>query len=743
LSARQKEGITALNFPPTYKESAMFSVRTFWTAALFVALALSLALPVAVAAPAEKLPWTLREHYTFSGGVLRLDYAKDNAEWRVKIFQEDSEQARLNPFLIFKEVNFSIELTDGRVLTNDMFGATGETIFDRGPSSWEAAGDGTHYAVQFLPLEGLAVEHAITMLKQWNFLLLTLKVKNISEAPIGIKKLTLADFPAGSLQGLSEEAEIGTCNTLFHGGRPVFAPEGNASSVRIFDPLLQLNINMALIPRGVAASWITSSREGGNWHGRIESDFSPGKTLAPGAELEADPLWLSMGVAPAQQDTQYSYLLYHFCKDATNAEQPRAWVTVDDNSGITRLKSQAAHGATLGITHALVPNNWESKPGSGEGGGSLYPRNMAEVASALQSVGVTPCITLDPLLAKNGGSHTAKSSDGRLWNNPCQPEGKAAVKDRIRTLYSKGFGFFALEESTIPDEVLLAFGISRGEADFNAFSAASEAIQGTKASVLPAAVSALPLTRDAWLAAASATTRIREGDIGIAPVGVFINQDVIPDYETRIAMQLWPGPFQFVDAPTGQAARFVAALLARPPYRARPQDPCRTAPLIWLTRAGININPHVGESMMQFSGAPAWQVSDLECFNASGELPLLWQEKEGKIVRIEEAVTPPAAHATTLGLLNVMNEPMLCGISGEPMLGLYQAKKVQWDASKRILSGNLEGPFLKDAAAVFYLPAGMQPRSAALGGKSVRPQVSENWLLLPIDSAGNTFELHF
>ena len=43
------------------------------------------AAPAAKADPVpEKLPWTLREHYTFHGEGLRLDYAKDNAEWRIK-----------------------------------------------------------------------------------------------------------------------------------------------------------------------------------------------------------------------------------------------------------------------------------------------------------------------------------------------------------------------------------------------------------------------------------------------------------------------------------------------------------------------------------------------------------------------------------------------------------------------------------------------------------------------------------
>ncbi|NLN93483.1 MAG: hypothetical protein GX130_09290 [Candidatus Hydrogenedens sp.] len=721
----------------------MLSVRHSFGASLLFLLVIGMIFPGAFAAPQEKLPWTLREHYTFSGGDLRLDYAKDNGEWRIKIFQEDSEQARLNPDLILKEVTFSIELSDGRVLTNDMFGAAGETILDRGPASWEAAGEGTHYAVQFMPLEGLAVEHAITTVKQWNFLLLTVKVKNISEAPVGIKKITIVDIPSGSLQGLSEQAEIGSCNTLFRGGRPVFSPEGNASSLRIFDQGRDIIINMALIPRGKAASGISSWRESGSWYGRIESDFSPGKTLAPGETLEADPLWLSMGAGAAQQDTQYSYLLYHFCKEAVSIDQPRAWVTVSDTAGLTRLKAQAANAASLGISHALIPNNWESKPGSGDGGSPLYPRNMGEAASALQAAGTIPGITLDALLAKGGGNHTAKSADGQLWNNPCVPEGRAAVRDRIRTLYSKGFGFFILEESTIPDEVLLAFGISREEADWAAFSAATEAVQDTKATVLPAAASAQPVNRDAWLAAASSVARIREGDIGIAPVGLLVGQDSMPDFETRVALQLWPGPLQFVDAPTGQTARFVAALLARPPYRARPQDPCRTAPLIWLTRAGININPNVGEGIMQFSGASAWKVNDLECFNRADTQPLIWQDNNGAIAALTEGTLPMAPHATTLGLLNASTEPMFCGLSGEPMLGLYQAKKVQWDPNKRVLSGNLEGPFMKDAVAVFYIPTGMQPRSVSVGGKSVRAQANGNWLQLPIDASGNSFELHF
>ena len=172
------------------------------------------------------------------------------------------------------------------------------------------------------------------------------------------------------------------------------------------------------------------------------------------------------------------------------------------------LRSEAESGKAFGITHALIPGNWEGRPGSLEGGAPNYPRNIGDAARSLKDAGVTPGITVDPLLC-GGGSDTwiAKSVDGCSWVNPADASGREYTRKRIRKLVEQGFGFVVIEESQIPDEVLLTFNLSRAQAASLAFDIAREAAGSNPVSVLPETSAQLNCVRDEWLAAASAVSR--------------------------------------------------------------------------------------------------------------------------------------------------------------------------------------------------------------------------------------------
>ncbi|HOC67697.1 MAG TPA: hypothetical protein PKO23_02710 [Candidatus Hydrogenedentes bacterium] len=697
------------------------------------------------APPAEKLPWTLREHYTFPGGPLRLDYAKDNAEWRIKVYQEDSETSRMNPDVVLHTVGFSVAVKDGPVLTNDMLGAGGETIMAREPHQTDFVGEGTAYTVRFVPQEDLVVEHTITTFRRWNFLFLTVKVTNQGAGPKNILKISPAIIASHAFEGLSDAAVSSARPLMFRGPYPVFGPEGQGTALRIYDAARPLSLMMAFLPSGFAACRYASPSGGSNLEGSFECDYAPGYALQPGDSITSNPIFISFGFPPAMAQSQYDYLLSNACAPAVSGELPRAWVTVPDTEGLAVLRAEAGNAVSAGITHALIPDNWEGRPGTLEGGAPKYPRNIAEAASSLSGAGCTPGITVDPLLAHKGsGAWTAQSEDGQYWVNLNTAEGKEYAVSRLKKLIDKGFGFLVIEASTIPDAVLEHFGLTRAQADAYAFAAAGEAAGASKAVVMPSSAAKINLTRDALLDAASAAVQLRERNIGMAAITAHLAGSGSLDDETLLALQLLGCPVEFIGAPARSAQSGLARVFAQAPLRARAQDTPRKAPLVWMLMPEPAARGGAGDALFCFSGAPGWETAALEnSDNAMPESALLWQPAEGRTALLNDGRVPASEKYAVFGLVPDPNQPVLAGISGVPFLGMDRIKKCTWSPETRILAGEIAAVTGDKATAHIYVPQTFAVASAKLNGKDLRPDASSQWLSMPLESGGGAFEITF
>ncbi len=693
----------------------------------------------------EKLPWTLREHYTFPGGPLRLDYAKDNAEWRIKVYEEDSETSRMNPDVVLRSVGFSVSLKDGPVLTNDMLGDGGETIMAREPYQSEFLGEGMTYTVRFVPQEDLSIEHTITTFRRWNFLFLTVKVTNQSANPRRILKISPAIIPSHAFEGLSESAVSCARPLMFRGPYPVYGPEGQGTALRVYDAARPVSLMLAFVPSGFASCVFKSPSGGSMQEGSFECDYAPAYVLQPNASVTSNPIFISFGFPPAVAQSQYDYLLFNACAPAVSGELPRAWVTVPDTEGLTVLRAEVGNAVSAGITHALLPGNWEGRPGTLEGGAPKYPRNIAEAASSLRAAGCTPGVTVDPLLAhKSGGTWTAQSEDGQHWVNLNTAEGKEYTVSRLKKLLDKGFSFLVIAASTIPDAALEHFGLTRAQADAYAFAAANEAAISSKAIVLPSSAAKVPLTRDALLDVASATVQLRERNVGTAAITLQLAGSGSLDEETLQALQLVGGPLEFIGAPPRPAQGGLTRVLAQPPLRARAQDTPRKIPLIWMLMPEPAARGGAGYALFSFSGAPGWETAALEnSDNAPSEAALLWQPVEGRMALLRDGHVPSTNRYVVFGLVPNPAQPVLAGISGCPFLGMDRIKKCIWNPETRTLSGEIVGVTNDKATAHIFVPETYAVTSAGLNGKDLRPDMASQWLTLPLQSGGANFTISF
>lgn len=694
--------------------------------------------------PPEKLPWSLREHYTFSNGPLRLDYAVDNAEWRLRLFDEDDAVTRLNPDVVVRDVGFLIELGDGRLLTHDALGLGGETRFEREPGTVEHLGPCVHYTLYFVPQDGIQVRHRLTMLRQWNFFLLTIAIENIGEAPIDITRINSAIFGPGAIAGLTDNATVSKRNATYRGGYPVFSKDGPATKIRFYDPARDVSMAFGLLPTGPAFSSLEIQPGGGAWQGRIESSFAPGITVLPGNTLESTPVWLIFGTAPAVIDAQYAWVLSDMCKQASNRHMPRAWVSIPDTEGLTALRSEAANAMQAGIVHALIPGNWEGRPGSFEGGAPRYPRNIGDAARTLRDVGVAPGITVDPLLGQSGSAAwTAQSIDGQTWVNLSAPGGREFAVNRMRRIVEMGFEFIVIEQSHIPDEVLRNFGMTRAWADNLAFDVAREAVCDTPVSVLPASAGRLGLNRDAWLEAASAVCRQADFRIAAAPLRLQLGNATAIDDETLSALRFWRGPIEFITAPQRAVHNDLAALLRQRPLSVRPQDASNRSPLVWLARVNAPSIGYMGANIISFTGAGPLALADIETFGGEEVPVLIWRPEGGRVTALTDGLISPASRFTTHGLLGNATQPVFAGIAQDITLGLERVRRINWDDERRVLSGQIDGPLAAPAVAFFHVPAPMRPLAARVGTRQVRPEIHGSWLYLPLEPSGGVFELEF
>ncbi len=518
----------------------------------------------------DRMPWNLRDRYTFAHGALMLDFAKDDGEWRIRV--KPADEAKVEQEVLVKDVGFAIELADGLTLKSDEIYRLGTTL-DRDRYTGDIVGGGVRYTVHYGAVAGLAVSHQLSSFENWPFVTLTILVRNESPDPVTVNRVVTASLGNG-IMGLGPEARARARHLQVRGGYPLFSKDEQPTGMTFQDPKTGYGVSMGVIPSGLAETGIDLQPTGGVWQGRIASEYKPGHVVKPGETFEADTVWVSFGAPPFKSDTQYSWYLRNMKWPAKAENTPRAWVTVPDSEDLAALVNAAKSAQAYGVFHALIPANWEGKPGSLEGGAPRWPKDIARAAKELRSAGCTPGITVDPLAVEGSTGQTGKSADGQTWANPADAATAAALQKRMQKLIDMGFGFIVVERTRIPDDVLAGFGISRAEAEWRAVGAASgaAAASGGKACVFPASETRMKPERDAWLEAAAAVARMAEFGAGVGPVTLEAKGLDAMDNDLVTAMRLWQGPVEIVGAPGASARAALGALFGGEPLRARPMD---------------------------------------------------------------------------------------------------------------------------------------------------------------------------
>ncbi|HPU97055.1 MAG TPA: hypothetical protein PLO53_03760 [Candidatus Hydrogenedentes bacterium] len=686
----------------------------------------------------ERKPWSLRNHYTLSSGGLCLDYSEEDAEWRIIV--ESPTDERMNLETLFRDVGFSVELEDGRVLAHDALGRTGSRC-ERESFTHPVLGGGTHYTTTFAPSEGLVVWHRLSSFQNFPFWLMRVGIRNDREQPQGIRRITLARFNAGSISGLGDDTVTAARSFAAPGGALRSDPKGASTFMEFASPSRGCGFVFGLIPTGRGLGKMDIQPAGGAWQGSIETDYAPVSRIAQGETLESDDLFIAIGKLPLRAVSDYGWFLSTLNWPKSGEKDPRAWITVPDTEGFNTLKAAAAAAAGAGIWYALVPWNWEGVPGSLEGGAPGYPKDVARIAKELSGTGVIPGIIVDPLLIRGGNDTWAVSTDdGRRWANPAHPEGAAFIAERMGKLIRQGFGFVVVFRSQIPDAALAHFGISREEAWWRAMGAVQSAAGNIP--VYPESGAEIKPQRDALLES-SALAAI-PGTYRIRLAALRINYSALAkglDDETAIALRLWQGPVELLwtdRVPDQQAARVAAALNA-PIVHAQPLTLGVSSPLRWLARLTSPSGAEFGKAVLMFSGADAWNWPSILGIG-QGEALLCRVNAEGKI-DVAQPDIPAAGALTSWRILTESAEPQVVGIQPDALFGMDRLSRLNWDAASATLTGTLNGANPNSRLYV-RLGQGWAVDGVKRGGSRIKFESDGKWLAFPAEN-GNGFEVRF
>lgn len=689
-------------------------------------------------APSDRMPWQLRDRYTYANGQLLLDFCKDDGEWRIRV--KPADESKVEQEVLVKDVGFAIELADGRILKSDEIYKQ-KTTLDRDKYTSDIVGNGTRYTVHFGALDGLAVSHQLSSFDNWPFVNLTVMLRNDTAAPITVNRVITASLGAGGVMGLGPETKARPRYIQVRGGYPLFSKNELPIEMMFQDPKTGYEFSMGVVPSGLAETGIDLQSTGGVWQGRIASEYKPGHVIKPGETFEADTLWVSFGAVPFQSDTQFSWLLRNMKWPAKPETTPRAWVTVPDTEDLAALVNEAKSAQSYGVFHALIPGNWESKPGSMEGGAPRYPKDIARAAKELRNAGCTPGITVDPLAVQGNVGQTAKSADGQTWANPADGGTASALQKRMQKLIDMGFGFIVVERTHIPDEVLAGFGISRAEAEWRAVGAASAAAAaaGGKACVFPASETKVKAERDAWLEAAASVARMAEFGSGVGPVTLEAKGLNAIDEELATAMWLWQGPVEIVGAPGASARATLGNVLHGDPLRARPMDLLSHSPLLWQMRMDASGIGYVGTNVIAFKGAPAWNIKDAEPGDA---IPTFaWSPDGDKVTAPKDGAVPGVTTMTVTGLCPELKRPTFMGVSQGFGFGLDKLKSLAWDEQKGVLRVEVNETLDAKTRGYVALTPGWKVKTVKVGKDRVKPSaMDDKWLVFPMTAGACEIE---
>ncbi len=544
----------------------------------------------AVADPS--LPWALRNHYSIPIEEGVLIYGEDNAEWRVLLKDET---------VLADSIGFSITLGDGTELTG--------LSLEEGTSSRDAftnaIGDGTTYSVTFPPQKGLKVTHILRTFKARPFVFVEIEVENVGTTDVAVASIRPVVSESSVIQSLSPQTRIHYRRLQDVAGQPIVVAEEDALMAVIHDPAKPICFGVGLIPTGQARSTVSFRERDGEWHGEIACRYEPARRIAPGETLSADPLWISHGMPEAHRVDLYYSWAYSVLVDSPERNFPaRGWYTLDDAKGLNDYVAAGTAWNKVGINHVLVGPGWEGRPGSLQGAASRFPKSMKGAVGTLTQAGMKVGISIDPLVAKEGGQPwTVDSSDGQAWINPTLPGAAKALAAKMKTLNSWGVAFVVVDKSMIPDAALEKFQLTRSEAQNAAYKALRNA--AAPIPVFPASVGMIQDNVDDWLDVGSAVARMAIYGMVPGPLHFRVKDAANISDDLVTAASFWPGPIEFQGRLKHKSRDGIATLVARERVPAQPMDADRRAPRTWEVKEYDSEGTLLDERTISLSGARA------------------------------------------------------------------------------------------------------------------------------------------
>ncbi len=672
--------------------------------------------------------WALRDHYTFGEDNGKIYYAVEDAEWTLDM-----------PGLgnVTENVGFRITFADG---TNWEASALGKAESVRKTFSDEL-GNGTTFTSQFPAKDGVVVCHSMSIYKDRPFILVRIVVGNVGDKPIEIKKLCPVVLGPSGIGKLSADSQTASRRLKSRGGHAVFDKAAPPVLTILDDIAHKFCLSFGVVPGGIATSSADLARGADCWQGEVTCAYSPSIRIDPGQKLPSDPAWLTYRTAiPSEIDQNYAWVASRIPHADMNKKLPRNWVTVEKGEPESKLLEAAKAWGGAGVKYALVPENWEGRPGSMEGSTPAYPKDMAKTAKQLTGFGMQPGLTIDPLLTADGSDEWAMSgTDGARWLNLSNPEGRKHAVERLKKAVAWGYQFFVVPPSNIPDEALKQFNLTRAQADVLAMQTMQEAAETRPVAATPAC--ALDADLNAWLEAAAATARMAEFGVSPGPVRFAINDDASVDNALLAMLTIFSSPIEYTGKPSADIAKAVSQLCDRGRMFARPIDTSRRDPKLWLTAVASVIEGIETHSVVAFPGAPAWSMADLALDKPSDTI--VWHASDGQNVDTANAVSN-GNDLAVYGISPKPAHPALLGASDGPRLLLDDLKSVTWKEDKGVLTATFQGSNRNRATAYVEIPEGWTLKAGKVGDAAVSKKDTGARLALPIESGRPTrIELEF
>ncbi len=400
----------------------------------------------------ETQPWSLRDHFLFSGvdSVFKVDPKR--AEWRIE---------SANGKIIVPAAYTEIEFGDGTTLRLKKE----HWVSDSRKDFKDAFGSGDRFQSTFKPKDGLHLEFHFNRYTTVPFMTMMVVIKNTGTTPIPLKAIRPGVVAPGSAPML--DANLATmCNSQRRGAHAIPISKGQSNFMEIKMPGGNGIIGIGLLQSGYIHSTM-SFVHGEKGGGKIENIYAPSINVMPNSTVQSDGVWLMLSMDNSKALKEYfTWVKTNFRKDERQQTQPKGWVTIQDEDSIENLITTARKWNLRSIQHALVPSTWQT---GGVTNGN-YSMSIASVASAIKSAGMSPGITLDPLsAAKSHNEYTIQAKDGSYWLDLRKPKAREFGVKQLSKLIGWKYKFFVVSKSSIPDDVLKTMNITRSVADLVAF----------------------------------------------------------------------------------------------------------------------------------------------------------------------------------------------------------------------------------------------------------------------------------